>query len=76
MEAAPPLVEIVSERDHADSPTILLGGAATCSEGFLICFLKVPLACLGSMEAAVQPNGLGNSQKTVYKIFGTNGRPT
>ena len=32
---------------------IILGGAATCSEGFVICFLKVPLACLGSMAAAV-----------------------
>ena len=54
----------------------ILGGVDTCSEGSIICFLKVPLACLGSMEAEVQPNGLGNSQKTVYKIFGTNGRPT
>ena len=39
------------------------------------CFLKVPLACLGSMAAAVQPNGLGNSQKTFYKTFGTSCRP-
>ena len=31
----------------------ILGGAATCSEGFVICFLKVPFACLGSMAAAV-----------------------
>ena len=30
---------------------IVLGGAATCFEGFVICFLKVPLACLGSMTA-------------------------
>ena len=52
------------------------GGAATCSEGFVICFLKVPLACLGSMAAAVQPNNLGNSQKKVNKTFGTSGRPT
>ena len=51
----------------------LLGGAATCSKGFVICFLKIPLACLGSMAAAVQPNSLG---KTVYKTFGTSGRPT
>ena len=54
----------------------LQGGAATCSEGFVICFLKVPLACLGSMAAAIQPNSLGNSQKTFYKTFGTRGRPT
>ena len=33
------------------SKTALLGGAATCSEGFVICFLKVHLACLGSMAA-------------------------
>ena len=38
---------------------ILLGGAATCSEGFVICFLKVSLACLGSMAAAIQHNSLG-----------------
>ena len=36
-----------------------MGGAATCSEGFVACFLKVPLACLGSMAAALQPNSLG-----------------
>ena len=35
----------------------LLGGEATCSEGFVMCFLKVPLACLGSRAAAVQPSG-------------------
>jgi len=54
----------------------VLVGAATCSVGFVICFLKVPLACLGSMAAAVLPNSLGNSQKKVYKTFGTGGRPT
>ena len=57
-------------------PAAILGGAATCSEGFVVCFLKVPLACLGSMAAAVQPNSPGNSQKTVNKTFGTSGRPT
>ena len=54
----------------------VLGGAATCSEGFVTCFLKVPLACLGCMAAAVQPSGLGNSRKFVYKTFRTSGRPT
>ena len=39
-----------------------------------MCFLKVPLACLGSMAAAVQPNGLGNSLKTFYKTFSTSCR--
>ena len=28
------------------------------------------------MAAATEPNGLWNSQKTVYKTFGTSGRPT
>ena len=51
-------------------------GEATCSKGFVIGFLKVPLACLGSMAAAGQPNGLWNSQIFVYKTFGTSGRPT
>ena len=46
---------------------ILLGGAATCSEGFVICFLKVPLASLSSMAAAVQPNSLGTLSKHFTK---------
>ena len=41
-------------------PVQVLGGAATCLEGFVICFLRVPLACLGSMAAAVkQAHGPG-----------------
>ena len=39
----------------------LQSGAAGWVKGFVTCFLEVPLACLGSMAAAVQPNGLGNS---------------
>ena len=46
---------------------IVLGGAATCFEGFVICFLKVPLACLGSVAAAVQPNSLGTLGKHFTK---------
>ena len=46
----------------------LLGGAATCSEGFVTCFLKVPLACLGGMEAAVEPNSLGSLRKHFTKL--------
>ena len=38
------------------------------------CFLKVTLPCMGSTAAAVQPNGLWNSQKTFYKTFGTSCR--
>ena len=39
-------------------------GASGCEKGFVKCFLKVSLACLGSTAAAVQSNGLRNSQKT------------
>ena len=46
----------------------VLGGAATCSEGFVTCFLKVPLACLGGMEAAVEPNSLGSLRKHFTKL--------
>ena len=56
--------------------TPLQPGTATCSKGFVISFLKVPLACLGSMAAAVQPNGLWNSQKTFYKTFFHNLTPS
>ena len=45
----------------------LLVGAATCSEGFVICFLKVPHAYLGSMAAAVQPNSLETLRKHFTK---------
>ena len=45
----------------------MLGGAATHSEGFITYFLKVPLACLGSMAAAVQPNSLGTLRKHLTK---------
>ena len=46
----------------------VLGGAATCSKGFVICFLKVPLACLGSMSVTVQPNSLGTLRKHFTKL--------
>ena len=58
------------------SVELLPGGAATCSEGFVICFPKVPPAGLGSMAAAVQHKSLGNFQKKVNKTFRTSGRPT
>ena len=41
----------------------LQSGAAGWEKGLVTCFLEVPLACLGSMAAAVQPNCLWNSQK-------------
>ena len=43
------------------------GGSATCFEGFVVSFLKVPLACLGSMAAEVQPNSLGTLGKHFTK---------
>ena len=51
-------------------------GAAGLGKGFVTCFLEVPLACLGSMAAAVQPSYLWNSQKTCYKTFPSTCRPT
>ena len=53
-----------------ESCIFVRSGAATCFEDFVICFLKDPLACFGSIAAsvqAVQPNGLGSYQKTFYK---------
>ena len=51
-------------------------GAAGCVNGFVTYFLEVPLACFGSMAAAVQPNCLWNSQKTLSKTFYSTCRPT
>ena len=47
--------------------TQVQSGAAGCVKCFVTCFLEVPLACLGSMVDAIQPNGLWNSQKHVTK---------
>ena len=49
--------------------------AATCAEGFVICFMKDPLAFLGGMSSVVQLNGQWNSQKTFYKTFPTSYLP-
>ena len=43
-------------------------GLSLCSMsrcGFVIHFLKVPLACSGSLAAAVQINGLKNSKENI-----------
>ena len=50
-------------------------GAAGCQKGSVTCFLKVPLASLGRMASAAQPNCLWNSQKTFNKTFYTTCRP-
>ena len=57
----------VNMNDWYTHSPFLQGGAATCSKGFVTCFLKVPLACLGSMAAAVQPNSQGNSLRKQLK---------
>ena len=59
--------ENVKMYEVPNSPLFILGGAATCFDGFVICFLKVPLACLGSIAAAVQPNSLGTLRKHFIK---------
>ena len=41
--------------------------AAGCVIGFVTCFLEVPLACLGIMAAAVQPNCL--SENMLQNLF-------
>ena len=45
----------------------VLGGAATCSEGFVNSFLKVTLVYLGNMAAAVQPSGPGELSENIFK---------
>ena len=58
------VAEIPSALDARTSSKVsefILGGAATCSEGFATCFLKVPVACLGSIAAAVQPGELSEN---------------
>ena len=67
MKALSVLLKITYDVENTPHNVVVPGGAATCSEGFVVCFLKVPLACWGSMAAAVQPNSLGNSKKTSYK---------
>ena len=52
-------VEVVTK-----SQSSVQGYSSGQGKGSVKCFFqKVPLACLGSMAAAVQPNGRGDSQK-------------
>ena len=37
------------------------GGGATCSKGFVICFLKIPIACVGSCCTAQWPGELSEN---------------
>ena len=56
-------------------------GAATCEKGFVICFHKVPLICLGSMAAAVawqlqySPTACGTLGEKYYKTLFTSYYP-
>ena len=47
--------------------TPLPGGAATCSEGFVVHFLKVPNACWGSSVAAEHANSLRELSENILK---------
>ena len=54
----------------------VLGGAATYSEGFVNCFLRVPQAVGLYISCHAAQSSKGNLNKTYYKTFGTSGRPT
>ena len=56
----------------------LLGGAATCSEGFVFVnyFLRVPQAVGLYINCHAAQSSKGNLNKTYYKTFGTSSRPT
>ena len=69
-----PEEHFVANIKHLTIPT-LQAGAGIYSECFVIHFLKVLLVCLGSMAAAVLPNGLWSSLKTFYKTFSSTYRP-
>ena len=53
----------------------VLGGAATCSEGFVNYFLRVPQAVVLYCSCHAAQLSKGNCQKTFYKTFGKSGRP-
>ena len=58
------------------SSHFLPGGAATCSEGFVINFLRDPQAVGLYCSCHAAQASKRNSKKTYYKTFGTSGRPT
>ena len=68
------LIQKLVDKPEGKTYLEVLGGAATCSEGFVIYPKKVPLTCLGCMAVAVQPNSLWNFQKINNKTFGRRGR--
>ena len=46
-------VEFPASREQLQVAAKIQFEAATCSEGFVICFLEVPLACLGGIATPV-----------------------
>ena len=50
-------------------------GEAICQKGFVMCFRRVPFACMGSVAAAVQHIGLCKAEETFYKTLGISCRP-
>ena len=52
------------------------GGAATCSEGLVYFFLRVPQAVGLYCSCHAAQASKGNFKKIYYKTFGTSGRPT
>ena len=56
----------------------LLGGAAICSQGVEICFLKVPLLAWqhGSCRIAPKPVELSENSFGTFGTFGTSDQPT
>ena len=54
----------------------LLGEAATCSEGFVICFLKSSPCLLGQRGSCRTGQQPGELSEKVNKTFETSGRPT
>ena len=64
-------VEGEKKTRQARVSNLIHSGASGCEKGFVKCFVKVPLAYLSSMAAAVQPIGQWNSRKTFYKTYFT-----
>ena len=60
-------IKLVQQPSSHLRSTVYSVGRQVVKTCFVICFPKVPLSCLGSMAAAVQPNGLWSSPRTFYK---------
>ena len=77
----------MQERSDKNKPTIrkenalallhpmVLGGAATCSEGFVYFFLRVTQAVGLYCSCHAAQASKGNFKKACYETFGTSGHP-